>query len=231
MFGSQGGLRFRQLNTFFDTRLTALPVAAANTNSSTTSSTTGSTTTTTTTTTNPSTADVFRDSRKGALMQIGVYTPFYGPQTSWVHEGAINTFLVAPLFRGGIQTIVGKGDGTPTVNVEGEPDDIFNFWSFGFAVGHQKLSGTTNQTPEVISYLNVTWGKAEAFKYKEKVGEQDVVRDGIRMLVEGRLKIPDTPLQVGFDANLGERNDDIRFIFGTRFDIGEAFSRLRSFER
>ena len=51
----------------------------------------------------------------------------------------------------------------------------------------------------------------------------------IRTMVEGRLKIPDTALQIGFDANLGHGRDDIRFVFGTRFDIGELFGRLRSF--
>ena len=50
------------------------------------------------------------------------------------------------------------------------------------------------------------------------------------MLVEGRLKVPYTGLQVGFDANLGAGRDDIRFLFGTRFDIGEAMSRIRGFE-
>jgi len=252
-----GKWTFRQLNTVFDTRLTALPVVTAATPaaSSTTTTTTGSTSTTGGTTpaggssgggtsgavapgraaaTVPddaavggtSTTDQFVSSRKGAVMQIGIYAPVYGPQTSWVHDGAVNTLFVAPVVRLGIQTIVGQ-DSQATTDIEGNPDDVFNFYSFGFAVGHQKLSGTTNQTPELISYLHLTWGKAEAFKYKDK--DKNVINP-TRLMVEGRLKIPDTPLQIGFDANLGQGHDDLRFIFGTRFDIGALFEKLKKFE-
>jgi hypothetical protein len=160
-------------------------------------------------------------------MQIGAYAPVLGPQTSWVHEGAVNTLFVAPVFRYGVQTIAGSGDGSQTVNGLGEPDDVFHFWGFGFGLGHQKLSGTTNQTPEIISYLHVVFGKSEAFNYKETDG---TIIDGTRAMIEGRLKIPNTAMQVGFDANLGGGRDDVRFLFGTRFDIGELFGRLREFQ-
>ncbi len=53
----------------------------------------------------------------------------------------------------------------------------------------------------------------------------------IRMLVEGRLKIPYTAMQIGCDANLGDGRDDVRFVFGTRFDIGEAISRVAGFQQ
>ena len=168
-------------------------------------------------------AGQFVASRKGALMQIGVYVPFYGPETSWVYDGAVNTFFIAPLFRGGIQTINGA-DGGQTVNQDGEPDDVYNYKAAGFGIGHLKLSGTTNQTPEIISYLHFAWGTSEAFKYK-KAGTS-VTLNPVRMLVEGRLKVPYTAMQVGFDANLGDGRDDVRFTFGTRFDIGEAISRV-----
>jgi len=46
--------------------------------------------------------------------------------------------------------------------------------------------------------------------------------------VEGRLKIPETTLFVGVDANLGKGPDDLRFLFGTRFDIGALFHRHSS---
>ena len=196
-----GKFRFRQLNTFFDTRLTAVPVAAVTEGGA-------------------ATETPFVDSRKSALMQAGIYAPVYGPQTSWVHDGAVNALFIAPLFRGGIQTITEEPeDGA-------EADDVFNFMSIGFGLGHHKLSGTSNQTPELLSYLHVSWGKSEAFQ---------LTRAGrtfkpMRMFVEGRLKIPETALQVGFDANLGDGADDVRFVFGTRFDIGEIFKRLKGFE-
>jgi hypothetical protein len=45
---------------------------------------------------------------------------------------------------------------------------------------------------------------------------------------EGRLKVPGTPLHVGFNANGGQGRDDLRFVFGTLFDIGNVYRRLRS---
>ncbi len=220
---ARGAWRFRQLNTFFDTRLTSLPVVEESDEEA---------------AEDADEAGNFVDSRKAAVMQLGVYAPAYGPQTSWVHEGAVNALFVAPLFRMGIQTIPGTDD-QPARNARGIPDDVFTMWSFGFAIGHHKLSGTTNQTPEVISYMHITWGRAEAFEFPELDADGNTIPDpatgGVkvvsprRAMVEGRLKIPNTALQVGFDANLGEGNDDIRFVFGTRFDIGELFGRLRAF--
>ena len=158
-----GKWTLRQVNTVFDSRLTSLPVVAPATSSAADASTTppavGEGNGGAATATEPD----FVSSRKGAVMQVGIYAPFYGPQTSWVHDGAVNTLFVAPVMRAGVQTIVGDAS-AETKNLEGQPDDVFNFWSFGFAIGHQKLSGTTNQTPEVISYLHLTWGKAEAFE-------------------------------------------------------------------
>ena len=206
-----GKVSWRGLNTFFDTRLTSLPLVQ-----------TGATTPATgTAVAKP--GEQFVASRKGALMQAGLYLPFYGPQTSWVYDGAVNTFFIAPLFRGGIQTINGA-DGEQTVNQDGEPDDVYHYLAGGFALGHQKLSGTTNQTPEMISYIHFAWGTSEAFKYK-KPGSTTTLNP-LRTMVEGRLKVPYTAMQIGFDANLGAGRDDVRFVFGTRFDIGEAISRV-----
>lgn len=207
---AKGRMTFRGLNSFFDARLTALPVATSDDDET--------------------APGKFVDSRKGAVVQIGAYAPFFGPQTSWMHEGAVNALFIAPVFRVGIQTIVGDGTGKPTVNAKGEPDDVFHFWSAGFGIGHQKLSGTTNQTPEVISYLHVTWGKSEAFDYLKDPNDPGSIVRNRRTMVEGRLKIPSTAMQIGFDANLGDGHDDVRFVFGTRFDIGELFGRLKAFQ-
>jgi hypothetical protein len=223
-YGSQGRLAFRQLNTVLDTRLTALPVAVPPEENEGGGGGDGGEAGDV-----PDNQDQFLASRKGAILQVGVYAPFYGPQTAWVHDGAVNALFVAPLFRAGIQTITGNDDGTPTVNGKGETDDVFHFWGAGFGIGHQKLSGTTSQTPEIVSYLHIVVGKSEAFQFRREPGGP--VIDDWRTMIEGRLKIPNTPLQVGMDANLGHGRDDIRFVFGTRFDIGELFGRLNDFSK
>jgi hypothetical protein len=35
------------------------------------------------------------------------------------------------------------------------------------------------------------------------------------------------PLYVGFNANAGQGRDDLRFVFGTMFDIGNLYRKLR----
>jgi len=220
------GSWFRQLNTFFDARLTALPVKEK------VEEVSGGTPPPAAPAAPPSGLDEFIASRKGAVVQIGAYAPWYGPSTSWLHEGRVNSLFVAPVGRFGIQTItedpevvVADGEASTAVPTAGENDDVFHFWSIGLGVGHYRLTGTRNEAPELISYLHVTWGKSEAFEFTPE-GATEPKRP-LRAFVEGRLKIPDTALQVGFDANLGEGPDDVRFIFGTRFDIGAVIGRMR----
>lgn len=55
-----------------------------------------------------------------------------------------------------------------------------------------------------------------------------------RLSLEGILKVPSTPLIIGFSANIGHETlgvgkspitqragDDLRFLFGTRFEVGK----------
>ena len=54
-----------------------------------------------------------------------------------------------------------------------------------------------------------------------------------------QLKIPSTPLVLGFSANVGQNlflqkrvksaKDDLRFFFGTRFDVGRLLGQLQQF--
>ena len=227
----------RQFNTFFDARMTALPVKQGTSTQTTTTTSAGAQTTA------PATTPVneFIASQKGATVQIGMYAPLYGPKTSWIHQAQVNTLFAAPVFRFGIQTITedpapaqsstipGTSGGTQTIATRTvatapDEDDVFHFWSVGFGVGHYRLTGTRNEAPELISYLHITWGKAEAFESK---GADGVIVKPSRWFVEGRLKIPDTALQVGFDANLGAGPDDVRFVFGTRFDLGAVIGRMK----
>ena len=60
-----------------------------------------------------------------------------------------------------------------------------------------------------------------------------------RVDIEGLLKIPSTLLYVGLNANIGQRQvmaekldpnfaapNDLRFLFGTQFDIAQLFQRF-----
>jgi hypothetical protein len=57
-----------------------------------------------------------------------------------------------------------------------------------------------------------------------------------RVSVEGILKVPSTPLIIGFNANVGMSNpgakvvrragDDLRFLFGVRFDVAKLLAKV-----
>jgi hypothetical protein len=210
----------RQLNTFFDLRLTSLPVVASDA-ASTEPAPGGATP--------AGNLDQFVSSRKGAVVQIGAYVPFYGSATTWLHAGGPHALFVAPVFRIGFQTIPGDGASAEALAVGA--DDVYRFWSGGFGVGLLKLTGTRNRAPEVISYLHLTWGHYEAFEYpSDPANPAGGIVKPLRTVAEGRLKIPETPFQIGFDANLGKGHDDVRFSFGVRFDIGDLLAKLKQFQ-
>ncbi len=58
-----------------------------------------------------------------------------------------------------------------------------------------------------------------------------------RIAIEGMWKLPATPFQIGFSANIGQNltgaartqaaEDDLRFFFGARFDVTKLFSQFQ----
>lgn len=183
----------------------------------------------------PDSLDTFIASRKAALMQLGAYAPLL--LQKWSNKDGENALFVAPILKTGIQTITSELDKTGEAQSFGR-DDVFNFGAFGFRFGHMNVSNSPDKAHEIVSYLDVTRGKWENFEVllsdREIPDPSDPtkkVRETIRERrwrwgFEGRLKIPKLPLYVGFDANLGDGADDVRFLFGTRFDIGKVFSKL-----
>src|SRR5205814_10096689 len=116
---ARGSWRLRQLNSFFDARVTALPVVVEGGGS------------------DVATREQFLSSRKGALMQVGIYAPIYGPQTAWEHDGAVHALFVAPVVRGGVSTIPGRNQTGDTTAAD--VDDVHQFWSAGIGVGLYRL--------------------------------------------------------------------------------------------
>lgn len=284
----KGLLWAKDFNTFFDARLTSIPVAQPSPSASPTASPspaasptpTASPTTASTPCTTPE-CDNFINSKKAALMQAGIYIPLYGKKTSWKKQTKLadgtriwerNALFIAPLFKGGIQTIVGNGQ-TAEADRFGR-DDVFNFFSYGFMVGHFRVptstvlcdydaSGTmidtddqctdknpghriedsshriyklvrnTDYAPELLSWLTLSRGRWESFENQIHTGQKDFFGNEIiwrqrpwRYEALGRLKIPSSPMIVGFDGNFGQGPDDLRFFFGVRFDIGKLIGKV-----
>jgi Putative Ig domain len=252
---------FKHFNTFFDTRLTSIPVVTSSAASSPTAGGATSEGAQNQLGNNQQCNDIsatgldcFLASRKVAQMQVGGYAPIYFNFMKWEYQNHDNVVFFAPLARLGIQTITGEEvSRLNTANNNNENDrlngdGVFNFFAFGARFGHYKLLDQ-NTSPELISHLDMTVGKWENFdlikgqpcdspanKGAFECDNGVVKLNGSRLFIrerkfrlgfEGRLKIPETPLFVGFDANLGKGPDDLRFLFGTRFDIGTLFGRLK----
>jgi hypothetical protein len=238
------------VNTFFDTRLTAIPVATmqpSKTTMTTTARRTLGTTQLADTTTDP--FETFLTTKKAGLAQVGVYMPM--AITRWDFGGNPNRLFVAPLGKFGIQTITSDIPSAEGVRL-GE-DNVYNFFGYGLRLGHYQLkykSGPaidTNIGPELISWLDITYGKWENFEILNPVidpatgtAKPDptdpkkflmVRKRPWRVGAEGRLKIPTTPFMVGFDGNFGQGPDDLRFLFGIRFDIGKVLAKLQILQK
>jgi hypothetical protein len=143
-------------------------------------------------------------SQKTAQVQGGIYLPWI--TTRWKANGTSYSLFVAPLAKAGIET--------PT---ERAINRFYNSAGGGIRLGHFRNAASREIAPELISYVDVTYGRSGP------LGQRGLA-------IEGILKAPGTPLIVGFGANLGageNSRDDLRFLFGTRFDLGNLTARLK----
>ncbi|MEE8587450.1 MAG: hypothetical protein V3T83_21645 [Acidobacteriota bacterium] len=187
-------------------------------------------------------------SRSAALIQNGFYFPIL--TTVWKYNNHSNALFVAPLAKIGWQTTTENGmtvtpadqDGPMPMGVTGimdDPavmmpeDDVFNFYAFGVRMGHFDLKSMqgrngdmTGASPQLLSYLDILFGKWENYEITEVINGETAVERPWRLALEGRLKIPRLPFYAGLEANLGQGRDDVRFFFGTTFDIGNLFGGL-----
>lgn len=202
------------LNTFFETRLTTIPVDPDKQGQSVKA---GEATPADTAKCDPSTTDGFLCSRKSVMVQIGTYLPLYwNDRLSWSHGGNRNVLFFAPILKAGMNTLTAGG---------AKGRNLLTFYSGGFRFGHYDVGKYTTPpslpkevSPKLISYLDITLGKWQNLEYLGK--------RRIRTEVEGRVKIPGLPLRFGFDANVGKGPDDLRFLIDTNFDVGRLFKKF-----
>jgi hypothetical protein len=205
------GVRNRILwNTFFETRLTSVPEAEASSASSLTT---------------------FLGSRKSALMQAGNYFPVL--INHWAARGTENAMFVAPLAMIGFMA---PTDSTTAGSAPVNPQAFYNDYGYGARLGHFELAESANLAPRLVSYLDVICGR---FSNLESVindpGGTRLTRQ-YRIAIEGVWKVPATPFQIGFSANIGQNltgasrvqaaPDDLRFFFGARFDASTLLGQI-----
>ncbi len=201
-----------KLNTYFTARLTSIPVATQPNGPAKTDQPAA---------TQPTDLAKLASSEKAAHLEGGVYLPFYCKGMTWQFKGHKNALFVAPLLKGGWETTTSGYEKPDAPKIH---SGFFHFTGGGGRFGHFRLAPDNSVAPELISYLDYVSGRWNAF---DVVGPGGKTQMAWRHAFEGRLKVPGLlPLLVGFDANVGPGPDDMRFVFGTRFDIGKLFGLL-----
>jgi hypothetical protein len=221
-----------RLSSFFETRLTSLPVAVQNCNASTSTSacsSSSSTSTSTSATTPSTTSQTFLNSQKSALLQFGVYYPIF--LNTWTINSRIaggNTpapygLFLAPILKMGFDTALDglnvtqqQSNASSQVQSIGNSSQFYKFYEGGFRLGHDGLSSNAGEAAEQISYADVGWGRFSNLssllcpvnEYQGNnscnalAGTLPWQRD-LRLHVEGLLQIPATKgFSVGFGSNV-----------------------------
>jgi hypothetical protein len=167
-------------NSYFEPRLTALPVSvqpcaqssnsSGNASASSSSQCANSTSNTGGTT---DTTEVFLNSQKSARLTFGVYAPFLVDRWAINAKNADGTIksvpyalYLAPLAKTGFDTSINglnqtqQQGSTPTqVQPVGNSGSFYKFWEFGFRLGHYGLSKDQNVAHDQISNLDVGFGR------------------------------------------------------------------------
>jgi predicted outer membrane repeat protein len=204
----------------------------------------------------------FLTTQTTARLDAGVYFPIL--LTRWDWGGDANSLFFAPLTKIGFDTLTGptsqtvtaaNGMGTTTLSLE----NLYKFDGFGARIGHMSLTKTNRHAPETLSYLDVTIGRFSNLNSyichpsattSMLTGSSCVAQYGAgnyadslkrmyRVDFEGLLKVPKTPLVLGFNANIGQEEigaqkldhafqppDDLRFLFGTKLDLSTLLSKI-----
>jgi len=226
------------INTFFQTRLTAIPVQTGTATSSTTTSSASS--------------GGSLSSQKTARLEVGGYVPWI--LTHWYYNNQPNALFFGPLVRGGFDTLTGSTSQTVTsqsssVNVNFSR--FYDHYGTGVRIGHYALTHSDNKAPEILSYLDVVFGPYSNLQSYVclpnkgnvlpgsgcRAGEFDSRTALYRLDMEGILKIPRTVVFIGFNANLKmqsrknldlslQPNDDLRFLFGVKLDVASVMQKL-----
>ena len=239
------------INSFFDTRLTSIPVSACSVPNASTPSSSQSPCATTPSATSTQ-LDTFLSQRKTARLAVGVYFPW--TVTSWAYNNTHNALFLAPLAKVGFDTPAGDlTQAQPSSTAAGttgstvtavNPTSFYNFHGYGGRIGHYSLTSSRNQAPELVSYLDVIFGPFSNLEtlVTPKTAPPTATpfrKRMYRLALEGILKVPSTPLIVGFSANVGQEavglgqnnivqraGDDLRFLFGVKFDAAKLMAAI-----
>ena len=130
--------------------------------------------------------------------------------------------FLAPIVKGGFY-IPGDGEVPAGTTVDGK--GVYGYYSGGLRIGHFTLpTDPQNVAPQLLSYIDMTFGQWDNFRLPGKTAGTTYVP--VRFDSTGRLKIPATPIYIGYEVSKGHGPSDFRVFIGTRFDVGQLLSKL-----
>jgi hypothetical protein len=142
---------FPGFSTFFEGRLTSIPVSTA------TASISNAPATGTTVSTTPT----LLTSQKVFRVETGAYLPWVVSHGLGRHP---NGLFIGPLAKAGFDTVTGAGSATNVILPGGGTGTLYfqtayNFYVYGARLGNMSLSASRDRAPVIEHYLDVTFGR------------------------------------------------------------------------
>jgi hypothetical protein len=234
------------VNTSFDAQLTSAPAATCQTSGSTQTPCSSSSSSA------PSTSG-FISSEKAGVIQGSLYMPVTSAAWRWSYGGMDNAFFFAPIAKAGVETLTSNTQATTspagtTTSVTVTGGNVYPFYSAGFRLGSFGMPHSWNKAPYLFSYFDATLGKWYSFIQCQNslcsppvnntttpptvlAGNPTNLLFPLMIGLEGRLKIPKTPILIGFDSytpatHAASVHGDLRFLFGVRLDVGCLYNSV-----
>jgi hypothetical protein len=152
--------------------------------------------------------------------------------STWNYGHQPYAFTFGPLAKVGFDTpLTSSLTGTSVAAVSHE---FYTNYGFGTRLALEKMSYSTNVAPDTIAYFDVVSGRFSNFDVP------NVLNRPWRFGFEGIMKVPNTPFILGFSANVHQNfglghsttvdnaKDDLRFLFGAKFDAGKLLEKIPS---
>lgn len=162
-------------------------------------------------------AENIKSGKRAASFEFGTYLPINFARTSWSYNGQKQALFLAPIAKGGIESIPKPDSATSDAGY-----GIFKYMASGIRLGHYVvLPNSQSVAPELVSWVDLTIGKWDRF-HNDSIPNRSLMR----FEATGRVKVPYTPATLGFSSNTGSGPDEFTFFAGTRFDVGKILSRI-----
>jgi hypothetical protein len=190
--------------SFFDARLTSVPVTAA---------------------AGAEAVSTIVTSAKSAELQGGAYLPILISHWNW--QNAPNALFIAPIAKVGFITPTSS---VPQRIVN--PSQFYNFYGFGARMGHFKLSANGDSAPESLSYIDVVAGRFSNLETLAPwhTRRWRIEVEGV-MKVPASPFLLGFDANIGQNLltapGVQGAKDDLRFFVGAKFDIGKVVAKLQ----